>query len=156
MKEEVDMLSGKLISQIEAHQEQIATSVISEIRRHSGMTHFQKLPDAELRERGQSILENLGHWLSAEYAAEIGQRYEKLGKARFEEGIPLHESVQALIIIKEKMLDFIHEQVLPKTSMDLYAEEELERRVGRFFDALTVHMVHGYETAWRHAAHAVA
>ena len=40
--------------------------------------------------------------------------------------------------------------------MDLYAKEELERRVGRFFDELTIHMVRGYETAWRRAAHAAA
>jgi hypothetical protein len=41
-------------------------------------------------------------------------------------------------------------------SVDLYAKEELERRVGRFFDELTIHMVRGYETAWRRAAHAAA
>jgi hypothetical protein len=40
--------------------------------------------------------------------------------------------------------------------VDLYAEEELERRVGRFFDELTIHMVRGYETAWHRAAHAAA
>jgi hypothetical protein len=31
-----------------------------------------------------------------------------------------------------------------------------ERRVGRFFDELAIHMVRGYETAWRRAAHAAA
>jgi len=38
----------------------------------------------------------------------------------------------------------------------LYAEEELERRVARFFDMLVVHLARGYETEWRHALHAVA
>jgi len=150
------MLSAKLIHLIEAHQEQIADRVIREIRHHPDMAHFHKLPDAELRERGQMILENLGHWLSAGQEAEIGHRYEALGKARFEEAIPLHESVRALTIIKDKMIDFVHEQGLYRTSVDLYAEEELERRVGRFFDTLAIHMVRGYETAWRRAAHATA
>jgi len=150
------MLSGKLIHLIEAHQEQIATNVIREIRRHPDMPHFHGLPDAELRERGQQILEQLGHWLSAGNETEIERRYEALGKLRFEEGIPLNESVRALSIIKDKMIDFVHEQGLSKTAVELYAEEELERRVGRFFDALTIHMVRGYETAWRHAAHAMA
>ena len=150
------MLSAKLIHLVEAHQEQIAANVIREIRHHPDLPHFHKLPDAELRERGQQILENLGHWLSASHEAEIEQRYEALGKLRFEESIPLHESVRALAIIKDKMIDFVHEQGLTKTSVELYAEEELERRVGHFFDTLTIHMVRGYETAWRRAAHATA
>jgi hypothetical protein len=150
------MLSGKLIHLIEAHQEHIAANVIREIRRHPEMPHFQKLSDAELRERGQQILENLDHWLAAGREAEIGQQYESLGKARFEESIPLHESVRALAIIKDKMIDFVHEQGVARNSMDFYAEEELERRFGHFFDTLTIHMVRGYETAWRRAAHAAA
>lgn len=150
------MLSGKLIHLIEAHQEQIASNVIREIRRHPDLADLQRLPDVELRERGQLILEHLGHWLSAGHQGELEQRYEVLGKARFEESIPLHESVRALAILKDKMIDFVHDQGLARTSMDLYAEEELERQVGRFFDILTIHMVRGYETAWRRAAHAAA
>jgi len=149
------MVSGKLIHLIEAHQEQIAANVIQEIRKHPDLAGMRKLSDVELRERGQQILEHLGHWLSG-HEQEIEQRYEILGKARFEESVPLHESVRALAIIKDKMIDFVHDQGLAKTSVDLYAEEELERRVGRFFDTLTIHMVRGYETAWRRAAHAVA
>jgi len=150
------MLSGKLIHLIEAHQEQIAANVLREIRRHPDLAALRKLSDVELRERGQQILEHLGHWLSEGHEAEIEQRYEVLGRARFEESIPLHESVRALTIIKDKMIDFVHDQGIAKTSVDLYAEEELERRVGRFFDELAIHMVRGYETAWRRAAHAIA
>jgi hypothetical protein len=148
------MLSGKLIHLIEAHQEQITTSIIHGIRTHPDLVHFRKLPDAELRERGRLILENLGHWLAAGNEEEIARRYETLGKARFEESIPLHESVRALCITKDKMIDFVRGQGLSRNSVDLYAEEELEVRVGRFFDALVIHMVRGYETAWRRSAHA--
>ncbi len=150
------MLSGKLIHLIEAHQEQIAANVIHEIRRHPDLVHLQKLPDAELRERGQQILENLGHWLAAGHESEIAHRYETLGKARFEESIPLHESVRALCIVKEKMIDFMNERGATRTSMELYAEEEFERHVGRFFDTLIIHMARGYEAALRRAAHAAA
>jgi hypothetical protein len=139
---------------IEDHQEQIAANVISEIRRHPDLAGLTRLSDAELRERGQQILENLGYWLSGGHEAEIDESYEMLGKARFEESVPLHESVRALAIVKDKMIEFVHYQGIARTALDLYAEEELERRVGHFFDALTIHMVRGYETAWRRAAHA--
>jgi len=150
------MLSGRLIHLIEAHQEQIASNVLRAIRQHPDMGNLRKLSDVELRERGQQILEQLGHWLSAGNENEIQRHYEKLGRLRFEEGIPLHESVRALDIIKNKMTDFVHHQVLSETAVDLYAEEELERRLGRFFDELTINMVRGYESAWHRAAHAMA
>jgi hypothetical protein len=130
--------------------------VIREIRRHPDLADLCKLSDAELRERSQQILKHLGYWISAGHEAEIEPSYELLGKARFEESIPLHEPVRALAIIKNKMMDFVHYQGIARTAVDLYAEEELERRVGRFFDELTIHMVRGYETAWHRAAHAAA
>lgn len=130
--------------------------MIREIRRHPDLADLCKLSDAELRERSQQILKHLGYWISAGHEAEIEPSYELLGKARFEESIPLHEPVRALAIIKNKMMDFVHYQGIARTAVDLYAEEELECRVGRFFDELTIHMVRGYETAWHRAAHAAA
>jgi hypothetical protein len=150
------MLSGKLIHLIEAHREEIAANVIHAIRHHPDIVHMRKLPDAEFRERGQQILENLDHWLAAGFETEIAHHYEVLGKARFEESIPLHESLRALCILKDKMIDFVNEQAIAKNSVELYAEEELERRIGRFFDALMIHMARGYENAVRRAAHAAA
>ena len=150
------MLSGKLIHVIESHQAQITDNILQGIRKHPELDGLRKLSDVELRERAQQILEYLGHWLSSGHEAEIEQRYEILGKARFQESIPLHESVRALAMVKEKMIDFVHDQGLARNLFNLYEEEELERRVGRFFDELTIHMVRGYETAWRRAAQAVA
>jgi hypothetical protein len=146
------MLSGKLIQLIEDHQEQITDSLIHEIRHHPDLVHLRKVPDAELRERGQLILQNLGHWLAAGHEQEIAETYEKLGKSRFEHDVPLHESVRVLLMTKEKMISFISHQGLAKTPIELYAEEELDRRVGRFFDMLVIHLVRGYEMAWQHGA----
>jgi hypothetical protein len=54
--------------------------------------------------------------------------------------------------VRERVLDFVEEHVLTKNSLELYAEEELDRRLGRFFDFLTYHMVKGYEHALREDA----
>ncbi len=79
-----------------------------------------------------------------------------MGRARFEEGIPLHESVRGFQIVKEKIIDFIHEQGTAKTSVELYAEEELELRLSGFFDVLVYHLIRGYEGAWRRTRQAAA
>ena len=150
------MLSGKLIRVIEAHQQEITDRLLRDIHRHPDLVHLRQLPEAELRERGQALLERLGYWLAEGNEEEMARGYEALGKARFDEGVPLHESIHALFLIKEKMIDFIGEQGFNPDPLELYAEEELDRRVGRFFDLLVLRLVRGYEAAWRKVAHAAA
>jgi len=150
------MLSGKLIHLIEAHQEEITNRIMHAATEHPDRVQIQKLQELELRERCRQIMQQLGHWISAGKEEELGKQYESIGRTRCEQGIPLHEAVRTLCIIKEKMIDFVKEQGVTKDSMELYAEEELERRVGRFFDALVIHMVKGYEAALRRAALAAA
>ena len=147
------MLSGKLIHLIEAHQEQITARVLAQILEDPELTHIRSLPQMELREWGQHILENLGDWLVRAKEDELAHRYQELGRIRFDEGVPLYEAVRGLFLLKYKMIDFVKEQGLAKTSVDLYAEEEMELRVGRFFDLLAVYLVRGYEKALRRAAH---
>jgi len=148
------MLSSKPIHLIESHEEEIAASVIRSIHRHPELARLGRLPEAELRERGRDILKNLGHWLTHGNEDQLAHEYETLGKLRFEESVPLHESVRGLCLLKDKMMDFIDEQGTDQDCLALYAEEQFERRIGRFFDLLTIHMVRGYEKAWHHAAHA--
>jgi len=150
------MLSGKLIHLIESHDEEITARIVRSIRHHPELAHLGKLPESELRAQGQEILKNLGHWLASANEEKLAHEYEAIGKVRFAESVPLHESVRGLCLIKDKMIDFVDEQGFDYDCLALYAEEQLERRVGRFFDLLLTHLVRGYETAWQHAAHAVA
>jgi len=150
------MLSGKLIHLIETHQGEITDRLLRDFRLHPDFIHLRQLPEPELRERGQVILENLGYWLAAGNQEELAAKQEAVGKARFEQNIPLHECVHALCLIKQKMLDFVAEQGFQPDALELYAEEELGYRVGRFFDLLVIHLVRGYEMAWHKAELAAA
>jgi hypothetical protein len=152
------MVSAKLIQVIETNEGEITNRIMAEIHRDPGLTHLRMLTEPELRRRGNMIVKNLGHWLVGRNQEEMAKEFETLGKRRFGEDIPLHEVVRALFIIKEKMADFINEQGFNLDALTLYAEEELERHVDRFFDVLVIHLVRGYESAWHHAhaAHAMA
>jgi hypothetical protein len=150
------MLSGKLVHLIEAHQQEITDRLIREIHHHPDLTHLRHISEAELRDRSQTLLENLGYWLAADNEDELAKTYEGIGKSRLESGVPLHEAVHALCIVKDKMIDFVDEQGIPTDALSLYAEEELEHRVSRFFDVLIIHMIRGYESARGRAAHHAA
>ena len=83
---------------------------------------------------------------------ELKQRYRALGSARFEESIPLHEAVLRLLLLKDSIIEFVYEQGLPMTALDLYTQEELEHRISRFFDIAVYNIVCGYEEALHEAA----
>ena len=143
------MLSGRLVHLIEANSASIIQQVISQIRRDPELAHVNKLPEAELREYGEHLLDRLGHWLEGGTEHQIGDYYEDTGRLRFEEGVPLYEAVRGLFLVKDKMIDFVLNQAAARTYMQLYEEEELEHRVDRFFDLLVCHLVKGYENALR-------
>jgi hypothetical protein len=149
------MLSARLVRLIETHHKQIGDRILRNIARQPDLTHLQGVPETEVRERCQVILEHLGEWLAGN-AEELARKQEEIGKRRFEQTIPLHEAVRALCIVKYHVIDFIEEQGIPRDSLGLYAEEELEHRLGLFFDNLIVHLVRGYEAAWHRAARAAA
>jgi hypothetical protein len=146
------MVSGRTIQLIEHHHEEIGRRIVYAVRQHPELTHFRALSDLELHERAGEILENLGHWLGRGNAQELARHYEAIARERFKEGIPLHETAEALLITRDKMIEFLDEQGTDRDWVALYSEEQFERRVGHFFDLLLMHLIRGYETAWRHAA----
>jgi len=149
------MLSIRLVQLIETHWEEIATRLIAQVRKHPEMQHLASRPELELRAWCREILENLGYLLAARREAELERRFRLLGRTRFEENVPLHEAVLRLQILKAEILGFVHEQGFAATALELYREEELQQRIGRFFDALVYQVVRGYEEA-RLVAHRVA
>jgi hypothetical protein len=146
------MISIRLVHLIEEHGEQIITRVIGEIRRDPELTRVGALLDTELREWGRDLLEHLGHWLTAGIEEDLARRYERIGRELCQSGAQLHQCLRGLFLIREKMLEYLQEQAPSNTTMELYAEEEFERRLTRFFDLLAIHQAHGYERALRKAA----
>ena len=146
------MLSTTLVRLIESHWEEIAARLIASIRKHPDMQNLAAETDGELREWARQILGNLGSLLSVPRDEEVERRFQVLGRLRFEQNIPLHEAVLRVQLLKEKITGFIHEQGFPMPALQLYAEEELEQRMGGVFDACVYHMVRGYEAAMRRSA----
>ncbi|HEX8985805.1 MAG TPA: hypothetical protein VF767_10245 [Bryobacteraceae bacterium] len=142
------MLTSNLLQIASDHWEQIATRVVLRIRRDSKFLEMGKLPESEIRSRTREILLNLGNWLVSS-EDDLGLRYEHLGGRRFQEGIPMHEVVYALQVIHQSMIQYIRDQGLGRTPLDMYAEEELEVGSGRIFDRIVYYFVRGYERAMR-------
>lgn len=146
------MLSTKLVQLIEKNSEIITDGLIGEIRHDPQLSAFAHRPDAELRAWSRDILKNLGYLLGTSKAEELGRRFEVVGRLRFEQNIPLHEAVLRCQALKNKILHFARDHAFAMTPMEIYAEEELDRRIGWLFDAMVYHIVRGYESAERVAS----
>ena len=149
------MLSGRLIHLIEIHHRQIADRIVHNIERQSDLTHLRRLPEAELREACEPILEHLGTWVAGGDEKLEGDQ-EELGRRRFDQSVPLHEAVGGLCLVKRHIIEFIEEQGIPQDTLGLYAEEQLELGLCQSFDRMIIHFVRGYEVAWREAVLAAA
>jgi hypothetical protein len=143
------MLSNRLVASIEDHSELLTAAATERIRRDPELPSISRLRDLELREIGFEVLHNLGSWLAGEKREAIASQYEEIGRRRYAEQIPLHECVKSLHILKYESIDYVRNQGFAQTSLEIYAEEELEHRLNRFMDFLVYHMVRGYEAALR-------
>ncbi len=94
------------------------SAAIHRLKSHCGIATFmshtlQELstrPEIEVREWSREIVENLGDLLTAKEHEELHRRYRVMGKVRFEENIPLHEAVLRFHLLKDKIVEFVHEQ----------------------------------------------
>ena len=146
------MLSHQMIQMIEGHWQAISTSVIARVRRDSELPHLRRLADSELLDWGSATVKNLGRWMAG-HDSDLARHYEHLGSLRYRESIPLHEAVRGLQYLKDELVEFVRDRTFPQSSLELYAEEELEHRLNQFFDWLVFHLVRGYEQTLRKAAH---
>ncbi len=141
------MLSTRLVSLIESHAAEIADRLVAAVKSHPEMTQLRSRPKQEIRDWCLDILQNIGYLLAARKDEEVHRRFEVLGGMRFQQDIPLAEAVLRFFLLKEKILEFIREQGYAMDALQIYAEEELEQRLGRFIDACVYHVVLGYEHA---------
>ncbi len=142
------MLSSNLIRLVSDHWQAIADRVVRRIRNDPNFLVMSQLPDTRLRERSREILLNLGSWMISP-ESDIAERYERLGKKRCEDGMPLHEMVRALQVVKESMIQYVRDQGMGHTPLEIFAEEELEHGADLIFDQIIYYVVRGYERTLR-------
>lgn len=139
------MVSAKLVIQIETHWEAIHARFLRLLRSTQHQHAMQQLPESELQEACRRILRNLGHWLVSSSEADIARLYEQVGRERHSEGIPLSQAVRAVQLMRQATTDYVRDEGVFESSVDLYAEEELEHELARFFDLLVYYLIRGYE-----------
>jgi hypothetical protein len=141
------MVSAKLVTQIETHWEAIHSRFVRLMRTSRALPAIPILPESELQEACRRVLRNLGHWLVSSSEEDIARMYEQVGRQRHAEGIPLSQAIRVVQLMRQATTDYVRDEGVFESSVDLYAEEELEHELARFFDLLVFYLARGYEEA---------
>jgi uncharacterized small protein (DUF1192 family) len=150
------MLGAHLLQLIQAHAGSLTSDVIKDLRTNDRTPSLHRLGAPELDSRVAALFWNLGQWIGSADEAAVRREYEEMGRIRFAEGIPISELVYALLLTKQHLrryirdhglVDFAGDRVVPDEllPLELYSIQELNYRVGEFFDRALYHLARGYE-----------
>ncbi len=143
------MIAARLLKRIEENWEQIASAVMRARDRDPHLSHYRNLSDDEIRDRIRDLTANLGAWLMAKDEARLTEHFESLGRRRYEQGLPLHDVIQKLMVLKREIRGFVSDQNLGLTPVEIYDELEMLRAMAGYFDFVIFRVAKGYEEALR-------
>lgn len=139
------MLATRLVRLIEAHSDQLATTLTEKIRTSQRTLDYLKIPPEELKQQCYEIYAHLGEWLQTKTESEIEHHYISVGHHRSEQGIRVSDFVWALVITKENLIHYLQKTAAVDGAVQLLGELELMQLVEQFFDRALYYGMVGYE-----------
>ena len=140
------MISRKLVQQIETHADKLAMDVVEAVKQDRRAEFYHSMPDNKYHKLVHDLYKHLGSWLHSHTWRRLRTSYERKGRDRFHDGMPLDQLVFALTQTKVKLIDFVRGSVEGDSSeRDL--ELELLLAISAFFDRAIYPTVRGFEDA---------
>jgi hypothetical protein len=134
-----------LIRAIESNAEEFAHSTVKKLRSSPRTESYHKLPDKDMYDRCYEVYRHFGRWLWEKSDEAIQARFNELGEKRCREGIPLAEVLWALVLSKDRLLEYLGAYALADSAIELYQQQELDRLIGHFFDRAVCYTAASYE-----------
>jgi hypothetical protein len=147
------MFSYRLVRLIESHADALAQGLEERVQDNAQVAHFRQVPAHELRERVYEIYRHLGEWLLGRNELDIEQRYREIGSRRARQRVPLSEVVQAIVLTKENLWEFLKSEAVMDRAVEIMGELELLQMLEMFFDRAIYYAALGYEEEIASAAH---
>jgi hypothetical protein len=150
------MISAKLIELIEIHAYDLTRDVARDLATNPRTPGFRAVSSDDLERRVFQLFNHLGNWIGDPRSGRVEAEFTDWGRRRFGQGIPLSEIVYAIIILKHHLRRYISEHGLVDAAfpriegdyvlpMHLHNLQDLNVRVGEFFDEALYCLTRGYE-----------
>lgn len=139
------MFSYRLVRLIESHADALAAGLEERVHNNPQISHFRDVPAQELRERVYEIYRHLGEWLLGKNELDIEHRYREIGMRRASQRVPLSEVIQAIVLTKENLWEFLKSEAVMDRVVEIMGELELLQMLEMFFDRAIYYAAVGHE-----------
>jgi hypothetical protein len=139
------MFSYRLVRLIETHADALAEGLEERVQTSPQVAHFRRVPAHEVRERVYEIYRHLGEWLLGKNEQDIEHRYREIGARRARQKVPLSEVIQAIVLTKENLWEFLKSEAVMDRAIEIMGELELLQMLEMFFDRAIYYAAVGYE-----------
>jgi len=140
------MLYLKIMEVLKADAEQLSRRVVNDLLNRGETEYHKRYSEDIMYERVYDVYSTLGYWLDrARPKEEIQKHFKEMGKKRFDDGIPLHEVVMFLMLIKRHLWLYLLEKHFFESSYELMKSLEMNNRIVLFFDRAILAATLGYE-----------
>lgn len=150
------MIAARLIELIEIHANRLTSDTARDLATNPRTPGFRDVPREDLERRVYQLFHHLGSWIGSPRSERVEAEFTDWGRRRFDQGIPLSELVYGVIILKQHLRQYIGDNGLvdaafPRSEADyvlpmhLHSLQDLNVRVGQFFDEAIYHLTRGYE-----------
>jgi|SRR5579872_1161130 len=139
------MFSYNFVHLIETHADTLAAALEKKVMSSPSTTSFRTMPSHELRYRVFEIYRHLGEWLLGKNQKEIEQRYREIGARRAQQNIPVAEVIQAIVLTKENLWEFLKSEAMVDRAPELLGELEVLQMLEQFFDRAIYFAAVGYQ-----------
>ena len=141
-----ELLSDALMTMIHDHAEEISRLWLADVRSSPTTASYREIDADQLFDRACWALKQFGRWIKGDEAdQEVRDFYRSVGQQRRAEGVPLHEILSLLTLLRKHVWTYARAQGVWKKPIDLYRVLELNRRIALFFDKAMYYTAVGYE-----------
>ncbi|HON78218.1 MAG TPA: hypothetical protein PK544_06980 [Spirochaetota bacterium] len=140
-----NMLYNRFVMLVEEHHQEITERFMNDLLHNPETPAYRNLDRNDIYEHSDRVFRDLSRWITRDFPkSKIEERYKKLGRDRFSQGVPFSQVQKALVLQKRHLWLF----VMDKLYSDLTSYKEaidLNNRVVLYFDRATFYMLEGHE-----------
>ncbi len=141
-----NILENRFVEIIEENHQAITEQYMNDLLRNPDTVAYRNMDRQKVYEEGDRIYRELSKWIVKQYPkGEIAKYYSKLGREKFDQGVPFSQAQKAMVLQRRHLWLFILNKLYYDAS--LYKEAlDLNNRVVLYFDRAMYHLLEGYES----------
>jgi hypothetical protein len=139
----------------EQKSNELAHSLVVKLMESPRTATYREIDAESLRKEYRRFFRDLTDWLLYRSQAEIEEMFSLMGRMRARQSVPLEECVNAMLVCRDHLVEFLREETTKGDGVELFGELEFVLAVSHFCDDAIFFCMRGYR-GYKLEAEAVA